>query len=180
MTDILLLFLDVDGVFIPGPNDDGSIPATHRIAHVVPQGYTEPVKIWLAPDHGPQLLDLLNATGLEPVWCTSWRGDASRLIGSRLGLPPWPHVSLPRLTLKTSHPHGYLWKRDHVSAHARSAPFAWIDDDFAAADHDWAARRTGAGAATLLIQPEHRVGLLPQHLHAIRMWATAGDQRQSA
>jgi hypothetical protein len=176
----VLLFLDIDGVLIPGPDDEGSIPATHQVDHVVPQGYDEPVKIWLHPDHGPQLLDLIAATGLEPVWCSSWRGDASRLIGSRLGLPRWPHVPLPRLPLTTSHPNGYLWKRDHAVAYAAGAPLAWIDDDFTAADHAWAAGRSGAGHPTLLVQPEHRVGILPKHLHAIRMWTTADGLRQSA
>jgi Swiss Army Knife RNA repair-like protein len=175
----MLLYLDIDGVLIPGPDSDGSIPATHQVDRVVPQGYDEPVEIWLNPNHGPQLLGLLDATSLEPVWCTSWRADAPRLIGPRLGLPPWPHVPLPRLPLKTSHPNGYLWKRDYVDTHAAGAPFAWIDDDFTTADHAWAAARCAAGHATLLVQPEHRIGILPKHLHAVLAWAATSNLRRS-
>ncbi|MEU4212889.1 HAD domain-containing protein [Streptomyces sp. NPDC026206] len=176
----MLLYLDIDGVLIPGPNRHGHTPASHRLDNVLPEGYTEPVKIWLNPEHGPQILELLDATSLEPVWCSSWRADASGLIGSRLGLPAWPHVPLPRLLLTTSHPDGYLWKRDHVAVHAAGAPFAWIDDDFTDVDHAWAEARAAAGHPTLLVQPEHYVGILPEHLHAVRAWAAAGALRRSA
>jgi hypothetical protein len=112
------LFCDIDGLLIPFPAPDGAIPATHHPDRVVPPGQDQPVRIWLNPAHGPLLADLVAATGLEPVWCTSWRGDASRLIGHRLGQPPWPHVDLPRRPLATSHPDSYLWKRDHLAIHA--------------------------------------------------------------
>lgn len=135
---------------------------------------------WLVCDWEHVRAELLDATGLAPVWCSSWRADASGLIGSRLGLPAWPHVPLPRLPLTTSHPDGYLWKRDHVAIHAAGAPFAWIDDDFTDVDHAWAEARTAAGHPTLLVQPEHCVGILPEHLHAVRAWAAAGNLRRSA
>jgi hypothetical protein len=177
----MYLFCDVDGVLIPFPAADGTIPPTHRLDHVTPAGYDQPVPIWLNPAHGRLLADLVNATALEPVWCTSWRGDASRLIGHRLALPSWPHVPLPRLPLTDSHPHGYLWKRDYVAAHARRRPLAWIDDDFAnPADHDWAAARTAAGHPTLLIQPDPRAGIQPGHVETIRRWALALGLPRSA
>jgi hypothetical protein len=114
----MFLFCDIDGVLIPFPAADGTVPAACHPGHVTPQGHDQPVPIWLNPAHGPLLADLVAATALEPAWCTSWRGDASRLIGRRLGLPPWPHVELPRLPLTDSHPHGYLWKRDYLASHA--------------------------------------------------------------
>lgn len=158
----MFVFCDVDGVLIPFPAADGGIPATHRREQVLPAGYDQPVTIWLNPAHGPLLADLVTVTGLEPVWCTSWRGDAAQLIGHRLGLPAWPHVELPRLPLTDSHPDGYLWKRDHVAVYAAGHPLAWIDDDFAVpADHDWAATRTAAGYPTLLIQPDPHLGVHP-------------------
>lgn len=167
----MFLFCDIDGVLIPFPAADGAIPATHHRDQVVPAGQDQPVPIWLNPAHGPLLAELVAATGLEPVWCTSWRSDASRLIGRRLGLPPWPHVDLPHLPLTHSHPDGYLWKRDHVATHAKRQPLAWIDDDFTSADHDWASARTAAGRPTLLIQPDHYTGIQPGHTEAVRQWA---------
>jgi hypothetical protein len=95
------------------------------------------------------------------------------MIGPLLGVPPFPHVDLPRPQITTSHPNGYLWKRDHVDAWLADVPVAWIDDDFTALDHAWAEQRNGVGVPTLLIQPEPRVGLLPEHLEAAMDWASA-------
>jgi hypothetical protein len=176
----MFLFCDIDGVLIPFPTADGTTPASHHRDHVVPAGQDQPVPIWLNPAHGSLLAELVAATGLEPVWCTSWRSDASRLIGRRLGLPPWPHVNLPHLPLTDSHPDGYLWKRDHVATHAKRQPLAWIDDDFAPADHDWASARAAAGYPTLLIQPDHYTGIQPQHTEAVRRWALTLELPRSA
>lgn len=57
------------------------------------------------------------------------------------------------LILTDSHQDGYLWKRDYVTAYINGQPCAWIDDDFAPADHGWAFTRTATGHPTLLIQP---------------------------
>jgi hypothetical protein len=80
----MFLFCDIDGVLIPFPGADGSAPGTHQITQVTPAGYEQPVPIWLNPEHGPLLAGLIAATGLRPIWCTSWRQDAARLIGPRL------------------------------------------------------------------------------------------------
>jgi hypothetical protein len=176
----MFLFCDIDGVLIPFPAADGTIPATHHRHHVVPTGGDQLVPIWLNPAHGPLLTGLVAATGLQPVWCTSWRSDASRLIGHRVGLPPWPHVPLPRLPLTNSHPHGYLWKRDYVATHAKGQPLAWIDDDFTSADHDWATARAGAGYPTLLIQPNPHTGIQTGDTETIRRWALTLQLPRSA
>ncbi|MFD8383853.1 HAD domain-containing protein [Streptomyces sp. NPDC059679] len=167
------LLLDIDGVLIPFPDADGSTPATHAHHDVVPTGRSvdNPVTIWLNPAHGPMLIDVISAGLVTPVWCTSWRQDATTLIGPLLDLPPLLHVDLPRPQITTSHPNGYLWKRDHVDAWLGDAPAVWIDDDFTSLDHEWAAERTTRGAATLLIQPGPRAGLQAEHLSEIRVWA---------
>ncbi|GGX41395.1 hypothetical protein GCM10010353_65920 [Streptomyces chryseus] len=105
------------------------------------------------------------------MWCTSWRRDATTIIGPLLGLPDFPHLDLPRPQITTSHPNGYLWKRDHVAPWLGSAPVAWIDDDFTSLDHAWAAERTARGHPTLLIHPDAYVGLRPGHLTQIQHWA---------
>ncbi|MEV4322197.1 HAD domain-containing protein [Microbispora rosea] len=171
MPEVYLL-IDVDGVLIPFPDSEGNGPANHVRHSVVPTGYDagSPVPIWLNPTHGPMLAELISELPLTPVWCTSWRGDASPLIGAKLGLEPFPHVELARQDITTSHPNGYLWKRDDVSAWLGTAQAVWIDDDFTPADHAWAAARTAVGIPTLLVQPDPRVGLLPAHLETIRSW----------
>ncbi|MFC7790879.1 HAD domain-containing protein [Streptomyces cinereoruber] len=166
------LLLDIDGVLIPFPDEHGSTPATHARHDVVPVGRSadNPVTVWLNPDHGRLLMDIIRTGLVTPVWCTSWRQDAATLVGPLLGLPNLPYIDLPRPRITTSHPNGYLWKRDHVDAWLGDAPAAWIDDDFTGIDHAWAADRTARGAATLLVQPDPHLGLLPEHLTEVTKW----------
>lgn len=166
------LLLDIDGVLIPFPDVDGSTPTTHIRRDVVPAGRSvdAAVTIWLNPAHGPLLMDVIRTGLVAPLWCTSWRQDAATLIGPLLDLPHFPYVDLPRPQITTSHPNGYLWKRDHVDAWLGDTPAVWIDDDFTGLDHAWAAERTARGSATLLIQPDPRAGLQPEHLAEARAW----------
>ncbi|MEU4999690.1 HAD domain-containing protein [Streptomyces sp. NPDC021622] len=167
------LLLDIDGVLIPFPDADGIAPTTYARHDVVPTGRSadDPVAIWLDPDHGRLLMDVFRTGTVSPVWCTSWRRDATTLIGPLLDLPPLPYVDLPRPRITTSHPNGYLWKRDYVETWLGDAPAIWIDDDFTRLDHVWAAERTARGPATLLIQPHQHVGLQPEHLAQVTAWA---------
>ncbi|MGW5431945.1 HAD domain-containing protein [Streptomyces sp. NPDC004059] len=167
------LLLDIDGVLIPFPNAEGAGPATHTRHAVVPAGRTadNPVTIWLNPAHGPLLMHVIRTGLATPVWCTSWRQDATTLIGPLLGLPPLPHVDLPHRQITTSHPNGYLWKREYVDAWLGDAPAVWIDDDFTDLDHEWARERTTRGQATALVQPDPQVGLLAEHLVEVLAWA---------
>jgi hypothetical protein len=167
------LLLDVDGVLIPFPDAEGASPATHNRHDVVPadRSADDPVTIWLNPAHGTLLMQVIRTGLVTPVWCTSWRRDATTLIGPLLGLPPLPFVDLPRPQITTSHPNGYLWKRDHVDTWLGDAPVIWIDDDFTALDHEWAAERGARGQATTLLQPVPHLGLLAEHLVEVLAWA---------
>jgi Swiss Army Knife RNA repair-like protein len=168
------LLLDIDGVLIPFPNADGSTPATHARHDVVLTGRSadDPVTVWLHPGHGRMLMDVIRSGQVTPVWCTSWRQDATTIIGPLLGLPDLPHVDLPRPQITTSHPNGYVWKRDHVDAWLADAPAVWIDDDFTSLDHAWAVERTAKGTPTLLVQPDPHLGLQPEHLTEVTTWAS--------
>ncbi|MGW3913053.1 HAD domain-containing protein [Streptomyces sp. NPDC005070] len=167
------LLLDIDGVLVPFPDAEGDSPATHTRHDVVPIGRSadDPVTVWLNPAHGPLLMQVIRTGLLTPVWCTSWRQDATTLIGPLLGLPLLPYVDLPRPQITTSHPDGYLWKRDHADAWLGDAPAIWIDDDFTGLDHEWAAERTDRGRVTALVQPDPHVGLLAEHLVEVLAWA---------
>ena len=171
MHQIPYLLLDIDGVLIPFPADDKSPPATHTRHQVHMTGYSDPIWVWLNPDHGPLITDAINTGLVTPVWCTSWRGDAPHLIGPLLGLSAFEHIELPRLPITTSHPDGYLWKRDHVDHWLGTAPAAWIDDDFTELDHQWATDRSAAGYPTLLIEPDPHAGLRPDHIMTALQWA---------
>ncbi|WP_426498726.1 HAD domain-containing protein [Streptomyces sp. D54] len=166
------LLLDIDGVLIPFPAPDGSTPPTHVRHTVLPAGRhpDDPVPIWLDPIQGVILTDLVTSGLVTPVWCTSWRKDATTIIGPLLGLPDFSYLDLPRPQITTSHPNGYLWKRDHVDVWLADAPAVWIDDDFTSLDHAWAAERTARGTATFLIQPDPYVGLQPEHLTEAASW----------
>ncbi|MEV6265361.1 HAD domain-containing protein [Streptomyces sp. NPDC051784] len=168
------LLLDIDGVLIPFPAADGSTPPTHVRHTVLPTGRhpDDPVLIWLDPSQGRILADLLTSGLVTPVWCTSWRRDATTIIGPLLGLPDFPYLNLPRPQITTSHPDGYLWKRDHVDVWLVDAPAVWIDDDFTDLDHAWAAERTTGGAPTLLVQPDPYLGLQPEHLTEVTNWVS--------
>ncbi|WP_406415476.1 HAD domain-containing protein [Streptomyces sp. NBC_01614] len=167
------LLLDIDGILIPFPDAEGAGPATHTRHDVVPTGRSadDPVAIWLNPAHGPLLTHVIRTGLVAPVWCTSWRQDASTLIGPLLSLPSLPYVDLPHPQITTSHPNGYLWKRDHVDAWLGDTPAIWIDDDFTSLDHEWARERTASGQATALVQPDPHVGLLAEHLVEVLAWA---------
>ncbi|MER5644399.1 class I SAM-dependent methyltransferase [Streptosporangium sp. NPDC002524] len=130
----------------------------HNLAHLAIHHHAEGVGI----DHAPLKIQ----RALSPVWCTSWRADAAPLVGSLLGLPTWDHIDLPRLPLTTSHPNGYLWKRDTITQLFTDQPLVWIDDDFTPADHTWAGDRTTTGVLTILIQPNPYLGLTTADLEA--------------
>jgi hypothetical protein len=165
------LLLDIDGVLIPFPGDDASTPATHTRHLVRTADVPDPFNVWLNPDHGKLILDAIRTGLVRPIWCTSWRFDARRIIAPLLGLPDFDHIELPNLPITTSHPDGYLWKRNHVADWLATAPAVWIDDDFTPLDHQWAADRTAFGNPTLLIQPDPHAGVQPEHIMAAPEWA---------
>jgi hypothetical protein len=175
---LIHLICDIDGVLIPFPAGDGAIPDTHCEHWAEFTGKCDPVRIWLNPEHGPQLADLVERTGVKPAWCSTWRQDSAPQIGARLGLPAWPSVALPTPPTDSSRRAGHLWKQPHVAEHASEDPLIWIDDDFTDLDHTWAAERTAAGLPTLLVEPDPFVGLQSEHFDLITEFVAAlGDAR---
>lgn len=169
------LLIDVDGVLNPFPGPGGSVPPEYLPHRVDFRGHRD-VPIWLNPNHGATVNALCSTGLVQPCWATSWGAEANLLIAPRVGMPHFPHVDLGTPDISTPHPRGYLWKRDPVADWLGNAPVAWIDDDFAPPDYDWAAERTWRGVPTLLIQPDPYAGLCRHHIAAIRLWAASLTQ----
>ncbi|WP_199552150.1 hypothetical protein [Streptomyces sp. N35] len=156
-----LLFLDVDGPLNPYAAK----------AHRRPEGYTtlrvpqdddrwgggyamrrRPLRVWLNPGHGPQLL----ALGYDLCWATTWMADANRWIAPVLGLPELPYVDFGE-ALFAERVDGVHWKTAPLVAYAAGCPFAWVDDEQSALDDTYVfAHHRGAA---LLHHVNPRIGL---------------------
>lgn len=59
-----------------------------------PDGIPAGGTVWLNPEHGDWLRELLDR-GVEVVWATSWGQVAAEWIAPRLGLPELPVIEVP-------------------------------------------------------------------------------------
>jgi hypothetical protein len=151
-----LLLIDVDGVLNP--------MAIRPHGHV-PPGFAaydlDGIRVLLAAHHGVWLSGL--AADFDLVWATSWEHDADRLIAERIGLAR----GLPVITFDSGQT-GWFKKLPDVIRFVGDRPVAWIDDDLGPEVYGWADSRT---APTLLVQPDHRVGLTSTHIDRLRAFA---------
>jgi hypothetical protein len=150
------LLIDVDGVLNPlAVRPEGDVPSGF-VAYDL-DGF----RVFLAREHGSWLTGL--SVDFDLVWATSWEHDADRLIAERVGLPR----GLPVITFESSQT-GWMKKLPDVIRFVGDRPVAWIDDDLGPDEYDWASSRA---VSTLLIQPDHRVGLTPAHIDRLRSFA---------
>lgn len=152
-----LLLLDIDGVLQPAGR---SVPSGFERLEFVDS------VVVLNPAHGDWLRDL--AEPFEIVWASTWAASANRLIGSRLGLPPFAHIDLGVLATNGTR------KLHSVQAFVGDRPFAWIDDELFEDAYDWAAARP---EPALLIRTQAYVGMTSEHVDALT--AFAADLRRS-
>jgi hypothetical protein len=151
-----LLLIDVDGVLNPlAVRPPGHIPPGFAAYDL------EGLLVLLAAQHGAWLSEL--AVDFDLVWATSWEHDADRLIAERVGLPR----GLPVITFD-SPPEEWTSKLPDVIRFVADRPVAWVDDDLGSEVYSWADSRT---VPTLLIQPDHRVGLTSAHIDRLRGFA---------
>ncbi|MFF2077670.1 hypothetical protein ACFVXG_23295 [Kitasatospora sp. NPDC058162] len=177
MTRQPLLLLDVDGPLNPfaaprlrrpdGYRTHELMPTwwAERQTRRAPDGEPKPLRVWLNPAHGPELL----ALPYELVWATTWMAEANDLIGPNLGLPELPYI--PWTELFAEDPDGLHWKTRDVVAWADGRPFVWVDDELGPQDAEWIAANHPGPAHTLHVNP--RTGMLAGDFALLREWAAA-------
>lgn len=166
-----LLFLDVDGPLNPFAAKPTRRPPGYltfrmlltSMANAHRHGRRKPLRVWLNPDHGPQL----RALPYELVWATTWTDEANEWIAPRLGLPQlevvrWPH---PR----PDHADGLHFKTRTLIQGAAGRPFAWVDDEIT--DHDRAFIRSHHPGPALLHHVDARHGLRTDDFTTVNAWA---------
>ncbi|WP_199923446.1 hypothetical protein [Streptomyces sp. NRRL F-5123] len=171
-----LLYLDVDGPLNPYAAQPERRPPGYTTLRVTLgpdrsalSGRT--LRVWLAPWHGPALLDL----GYELYWATTWMADANRWIAPVLGLPELPYVDFGDALL-SERPDGVHWKTAALVDHAAGRPFAWVDDEQSALDGEYVAGHHPAPALLHHVSP--RLGLRPADFETLAEWST--DARDAA
>ncbi|WP_030256156.1 MULTISPECIES: hypothetical protein [Streptomyces] len=130
-----------------------------------PAGRVKPLRVWLNPAHGPELL----ALPYELVWATGWMGEANTHIGPNIGLPELPYIAWTEMFGED--PDGLHWKTRDVVAWAAGRPFVWVDDELGPQDAEWIASNHPGPALTLHIHPGK--GLLAEDFATLREWAAA-------
>ncbi|MFD5918210.1 hypothetical protein ACFVYP_25900 [Kitasatospora sp. NPDC058201] len=173
-TPLPLLLLDVDGPLNPYAAKPHQRPAgygTHRVkpdSWVArfpqrPAEYVRPLRLWINPDHGPELLSL----PYELVWATTWMAEANTWIAPLLGLPELPYVAWPQLHQED--PDGLHWKTRALVAWAAGRPFVWVDDELGPQDAAWIADHHPGRALALHVDP--KLGLRGGDFATLREWA---------
>lgn len=145
-----LLFLDVDGVL-------NACPPIKGVEVVEMLGFP----ICIPPGTRERIAKLLEV--FEPVWATTWRGDAHPHFAEPLGLDPdepWPHIEfLGGLKLPNIIDFAV---GAHLPHHTVVEPWVFIDDDA-----EWEAKQMGLrcdGEKTLMIAPDTARGLEDKHV----------------
>ena len=184
MSNKPLILVDIDGVLNAfnawNAVDDDRYPRGYRweapkqgFAHRMAEGHS-----LLVPHTAHDHLTTLAALG-EPVWATMWQNKAAAFARAAFldFAADWDFIDF--------HAHrpaddDRIWgrwgagvgsyKAPGIAATAGDRPMVWIDDDLQVENHMWAQARNEAGIPTLLVQPDPRVGLLPEHVTEIVNW----------
>ncbi|GAA2107861.1 hypothetical protein [Streptomyces synnematoformans] len=162
-----LLFLDVDGPLNPFAAKASRRPEGYTTHRMRPRGWdhprAKPLRVWLNPGHGAQLL----ALPYDLVWATTWADEANTWIAPNVGLPDLPHVDWS--CDDYSRDDGTYFKTHDLVDYAAGRPFVWVDDETGPADREYVAAHHGAPA--LLHHVDPRKGLLPGDFEALAAWA---------
>ncbi|MEV6639647.1 hypothetical protein [Amycolatopsis sp. NPDC051371] len=165
--------VDVDGVLAADPALAGGDRALTELGYrpyefdaLGPDGLPRAGTVWLNPEHGTWLGELLDR-GAELAWATSWGVCAADWIAPHLGLPPMPVIEVP------NHGPAFGWspKVAPIRRWVLDRPLAWLDDQLGGKEHGWAEERRHDDAIPTLIVPiESGRGLRRQHIDSVVAW----------
>lgn len=122
----------------------------------------KPLVMWLNPAHGAQLTALMERTGVQLAWATTWEHQANTMVGPAIGLPSLPVVEFGPSTSG--------WKFRAVGRFAARRPLAWLDDDFDLYPRErdeFLARRE---EPTELVRVDPHTGFTADHLAQVEEW----------
>lgn len=166
--------LDVDGVLAADPDwITGRDEALRELGYQVhefdglgPNGTPARGAVWLNPEHGVWLRELLDRD-VELAWATSWGHVATDWIAPRLGLPELPVIKVPH----RGPAFGWSAKTRPIQQWIGDRPLVWVDDQLGGKEPGWAEdRRDDHGIPTLIIQPQPGHGLERTHVEKILSW----------
>lgn len=137
---------------------------THRIS---PTNWIErkPLRVWLNPDHGAELLALAERLDADLVWATTWEHDANKFIAPEIGLPELPVIEFGFKAER--------WKFTGVLEYTAGRPFVWLDDDFRHFPHEllwFEAERAKDPESYRLHFVDPRIGITDLDLTKIERW----------
>lgn len=164
--------VDVDGVLAADPRLAGGEQVLSALGYqsfrfdgLGPDGHPAAGAVWLNPEHGGWLRELLNRSA-ELAWATSWGVRAAEWIAPRLGLPEMPVIEVAH------HGPAFGWspKGGPIRRWASGRPLAWLDDQFGGKECGWAADRRADGIPTLIVPVGAGSGLRRQHIDAVIAW----------
>lgn len=167
--DLPLLLVDIDGVIslfgagaqahlrTGGGPVEGSFHSIEGIPH------------FLSSIAAAHLLEL--AVLFDLVWASGWEERADEHLPHLLGVPaglPFLRFARGVRGVRAGNAH---WKLEAIDAFAGARALAWIDDALDQECREWAAKRTAAGAPTLLVQTDPERGLTAREAAVLDAWA---------
>lgn len=156
-----LWLLDIDGVLNAMVNRD-TLEHPHwtdLIKKAVPTSQGVEYDLVLAPT----VIDFINtyhAFGLDIQWATTWQHDANRFVAPAFDLPQMPIGAEARGISDY-----YYKERAALRAIDEGRPLIWTDDDAIRLVVRMEIEQSGV--PHLMIEPDPRLGLTPDHLDAI-------------
>ncbi|MFG2432367.1 hypothetical protein [Streptomyces sp. NPDC048590] len=164
-----LLLIDIDGPLNPyAALAHRPLPEGYELHRMRPTGWQDgpALPVLLSPAHGDGLRALTDR--YELVWATTWKDEANRWVGPRIGLPTLPYIDWPAPPASAG-ADGVHWKTRPVVDYADGRPFAWVDDEISGYDRTWVEAHHPGQALLRRIDPG--VGLAGEDFEVLAAWA---------